>query len=172
MILNVRIGATYYYAQTWPQMSELVMMVTRPQRISPPGIDGEHGNAEFMFADGRHTARTRDWWPDNFLHVGVNCATGYGGLIWYVSPDRAGKSGDETSQWCWVSDNPTPPDFDPRVLSDPGCPLFFDRRSALPVTRVRQALEEFCRMGTGDRPECVRWVRGEINGERLEANRQ
>jgi hypothetical protein len=28
--------------------------------------------------------------------------------------------------YVWVSDNPTPPDFDPRVVSDPGVPYFFD----------------------------------------------
>ena len=77
---------------------------------------------------------------------------------------------DVESQSCWVSDNPAPPDFDPRVLSDPGCPLWYDPRSTLPVARVRAALRELCRMGTGDRPECVQWVHGEINGERLNAN--
>ncbi|MGW2935724.1 Imm1 family immunity protein [Streptomyces sp. NPDC001156] len=40
-------------------------------------------------------------------------------------------------------------------------------RSTLPVTQVHAALEEFCRTGAGDRPECIYWVRGEINGERL-----
>ncbi|GHD63820.1 hypothetical protein GCM10010317_061190 [Streptomyces mirabilis] len=169
LILNVRIGAAYHYAEAWSEMSELIMRVTRKQRVSLPGI-GTGDGVVLMFAAGRHTAQTRDWWPDNFLHVGVNSSTGYGGLVWYVSPKRAEESGDEKSQSCWVSDNPAPPDFDPRVLSDPGCPLCYDPRSTLPVARVRAALREFCRMGTGDRPECVQWVRGEINGERLDAH--
>ncbi|MET7749740.1 Imm1 family immunity protein [Micromonospora sp. NPDC005367] len=44
-----------------------------------------------------------------------------------------------------------------------------NRRSVLPLAQVRAAVEEFCRTGTGDRPECIRWVRGEINGERWAA---
>ena len=170
VILNVRIGSAYHYAENWSEMSELITRVTREQQVSLPGV-GAGENAVFMFASGRHTTQTRDWWPDNFLHVGVNSSTGYGGLVWYVDPKRADKSGDENSQWCWVSDNPAPPEFDPMVLSDPGAPLRYDRRSTLPVASVISALEEFCRMGTGDRPECVQWVHGEINGERLEDDR-
>ncbi|MCD0446640.1 hypothetical protein LO763_23770 [Glycomyces sp. A-F 0318] len=43
-----------------------------------------------------------------------------------------------------------------------------DRAGTSPVQRVRAALEEHCRVGTGDRPRAVQRVRGEINGERLE----
>ncbi|GAA4490662.1 hypothetical protein GCM10023191_023160 [Actinoallomurus oryzae] len=146
-------------------MAGLIDLVIREQRLSIPGV-GVGDPVSFSFAGRARTADTKGWWPDNYLRVGVNSATGYGGLVWYVSPKRAQASGDEKSQWCWVSDNPTPPDFDPQVLSDPGSPLCYDRRSALPVPRVREALEEFCRTGTGDRPECINWLRGEINGER------
>ncbi|MGW2647851.1 Imm1 family immunity protein [Streptomyces sp. NPDC001393] len=166
LILNVRIGSTYHYAETWQEMSDLIEQVIREQQCVIPGV-GIGDGVVFMFASERHAAQTRGWRPDNHLHVGVNSSTGYGGLVWYVSPKRADESGDEISQWCWVSDNPTPPEFDPQVLSDPGSPLCYDPRSTLPVTQVRAALEEFCRTGTGDRPECINWVRGEINGERL-----
>ncbi|MEU4681093.1 Imm1 family immunity protein [Micromonospora sp. NPDC023737] len=149
-------------------MRDLITLAVDEQRVSLPGV-GAGDNVVFTFAERRHTARTRDWWPDNYLHVSVNSSTGYGGLVWYVSPQRAARDRDEVSQWCWVSDNPTPPDFDPRVLSDPGSPLCYDRRSVLPVAQVRTAVEEFCRTGTGGRPECIRWVRGEINGERRAA---
>ncbi|MER7757358.1 Imm1 family immunity protein [Kitasatospora sp. NPDC097643] len=168
MILNVRAGSTYHYAETWPDMAELISKFIREQQVSIPGI-GAGDNIVFMFADGRHTAQTSDWWPDNALHVGVNSSTGFGGLVWYVSPKRAEVAGDEKSQWCWVSDNPSPPGFDPMVLSDPGSPMCFDPRSTLPVDLIRAALEEFCRKGSGDRPECIQWVHGEINGERLDA---
>jgi hypothetical protein len=76
---------------------------------------------------------------------------------------------DEKSMSCWVSDNPNPPTVDPQVLSDPGAPICFDVRSTLPIPVVRLALQEFCRQGSGDRPECIDWVLGEINGERLDA---
>ncbi|MER7735969.1 Imm1 family immunity protein [Streptomyces erythrochromogenes] len=39
--------------------------------------------------------------------------------------------------------------------------------STLPLAQIRAALEEFCRKGTGGRPECISWVKGEINGEIL-----
>ncbi|MEV0513813.1 Imm1 family immunity protein [Nonomuraea sp. NPDC050405] len=121
-----------------------------------------------MFADGRHAPGTSTWWPDNFLQIAVNATTGYGGLIWFVSAERAEKAGDGISEYVWVSDNPCPPDFDLRVVSDPGIPMFHDIRSTLPVSLVRAALEEFCRTGTGDRPKCINWVRGETNGGRVE----
>jgi hypothetical protein len=125
----------------------------------------------FSFADRRHTVDTRGWWPDNHLQVGVNPATGYGGLVWYVSPDRAERLGDEELQYAWVTDNPNPPEDDPLVVSDPCVPMCFDRRSTLPIEDIRAALEEFCRTGTGDRPESVGWVHGDINGYRREDRR-
>lgn len=166
MILNVRIGAEYYHAETWPDMFDLIDLVICEQRFSIPGV-GVGDPVSFSFAHERRTAETRGWWPDNYLRAGVNASTGYGGLVWYVSPKRAEASGDEVSQWCWVSDNQFPPGFDPKVFSDPGSPLCYDPRSTLPVSQVRSALEEFCRFGTGNRPECINWVHGEINGERL-----
>jgi hypothetical protein len=65
-----------------------------------------------------------------------------------------------------VSDNPRPPDFDPRVVADPGYPLFHDPSSTLPLDQVRAALEEFCYSGVGDRPVSVQWIKGDINGRR------
>ena len=157
MILHVRAARTYHYATRWSEMADLVAMALQKREY-----------AAFFFADKQHTPETRDWWPDNMLLVGVNAATGYGGLVWYVSPARAELSGDAMSRHCWVSDNPHPPGFDPQVLADPGAPLHHDPRSTLPLAEIRAALEEFCRAGTGDRPGSIRWVRGEINGERLE----
>ena len=147
-------------------MVGLIDLVLREQHVSIPGV-GVGDPVAFSFAEQRRTAETRGSWPDNYLRVGVNSVTGYGGLVWYVSPKRAEASAREIDQFCWVSDNPTPPDFDPQVLSDPGSPLCYDKRSALPLSCMREALEEFCRIGTGDRPECISWVHGEINGERL-----
>jgi hypothetical protein len=45
---------------------------------------------------------------------------------------------EEVDQWCWVSDNPAPPSFDPLVLSDPCSPLSFDPHSTLPAAQIRQ----------------------------------
>ncbi|WP_352231334.1 Imm1 family immunity protein [Actinomadura sp. NBRC 104412] len=100
----------------------------------------------------------------SYLRFAVNVTTGYGGLIWNLDQIVPGKPEDRI----WISDNPEPPDFDPRVVSDPGYPLFHDPRSTVPLAHVRSALEEFCHVGTGDRPNCIRWVRGELNGQRYD----
>ncbi|MGW1728044.1 Imm1 family immunity protein [Streptomyces sp. NPDC002306] len=125
-------------------------------------------DAVFSFADRYHTNDTFDWWPDNYLHVAVNPSSGYGGLIWYVSAERSQGSMDPIFDHTWVSDNPNPPQFDPRVVTDPSFPRFYDLRSAIPIPQVRDAVVEFCRVGTGDRPTCVQWVRGDTHGTRIE----
>ncbi|MFI1200624.1 Imm1 family immunity protein [Streptomyces sp. NPDC020883] len=170
MILNAVIHGTYHYAENWREMSDLITEVTENLKSEDPGALGiSPGDlACFMFASERHTSDTFSWWPDNFLHVAVNASTGYGGLTWNLSAERAAKAQDEMSNHVWVTDNSTPPDFDPRVVSDPGYPLFYSPSSTLPVSQIRAALEEFYRAGTGNRPECVSWVRGELNGQRLD----
>lgn len=94
MILHLRIGARYHYAETWPAIRDLITLGVDEQRFSLPGV-GAGDNVVFMFAERRHTATTRGWWPDNVLHVSVNSSSGYGGLVWYVSPQRAAQSPDE-----------------------------------------------------------------------------
>lgn len=165
LILNVIIHGKYEYAESWPEMVALIEEVehnlrserAESQWVSPGEV------ATFMFAEGRHSASARGWWPDNALQVSVNSTTGYGGLIWYASQGRNVEG--EISEFIWVSDNPSPPDFDPRVVADPGIPTLFNPRSAVPIASVLAALEEFCRLGTGDRPGCIHWVHGELNGE-------
>ncbi|MFJ1567102.1 Imm1 family immunity protein [Streptomyces erythrochromogenes] len=116
---------------------------------------------------GPHTSDA-DWWPDNNLHVSVNLETRYGGLVWYVSADRADQSYNEIDEHIWVSSNPSPPGFDPMVLSDPGSPLPHAPESTLPLAQIRAAVAEFCRTGTGSRPGCISWAKGEINGKILQ----
>ncbi|MEU5310729.1 Imm1 family immunity protein [Streptomyces sp. NPDC021562] len=166
LILNAVIHGNYRYARSWSEMEPLIAEVTgnlRSERSDLPWLaPGEI--ALFMFAEGCHSESVRDWWPDNTLQVAVNSETGYGGLVWFATQERVTKN--EISEYIWVSNNPSPPEFDPRVVSDPGVPYFFEPRSALPVDQIRAALEEFCRLGTGDRPECIEWVHGEMNGQR------
>jgi hypothetical protein len=92
------------------------------------------------------------------LIVALNKETGYGAFMWYWS------SVDPV----WVSDNPQPPDFDPRVVSDSGYPLFHAASSTLPVGRFREVLEEFCYTGTGRRPAGIGWVRSDTCGRRID----
>ncbi|WP_440103657.1 Imm1 family immunity protein [Streptosporangium sp. H16] len=126
-----------------------------------PGDD-----AWFMFSDRRHVDGPD--MPNNFLRISVNSTTGFGGLIWFVGENHPARGG--VFDHAWISDNPNPPDFDPRVVSDPGEPAFHDPRSTLSIHEVRTAVEEFRRTGTGDRPECIRWVHGDVSGHRLDGD--
>ncbi|MFD3472112.1 hypothetical protein ACFWWM_38500 [Streptomyces sp. NPDC058682] len=112
MILNVQSGNTYRHAKALPEMLRLIDSVVSEQRVSLPGI-GAGDNDLFSFSERPHTIHATDWWPDNSLHVSVNLEAGYGGLVWYVSPDRADQSHDEVDEHIWVSSNPSPPGFDP-----------------------------------------------------------
>lgn len=165
MILNVLMNDEWRYAETWTEMQALIAetvdgLVPETMRsFYDPGND-----AWFMFSNLRHHGGRS--MPSNFLRVSINRNTGYGGLIWFVTKNfpAEGRVFDSV----WVSDNPNPPAFDPRVVSDPGEPLFHDRRSVLPMPRIRTAIDEFCRAGTGVRPEGVDWARGHANGLRLD----
>jgi len=170
VILNVIVHNKYRHAETWHEMSALITEVMdNLQSERSDGIWSDPGeNACFIFADGRYSDDDGGLWADNFLYVAVNSSTGYGGMTWFVTRNRAETANNGTADYVWVSNNSAPPDFDPRVVSDPGGPVFYDPRSTLPAPRIRAALEEFCRVGTGDRPECISWVLGETTGERLE----
>ena len=52
------------------------------------------------------------------------------------------------------------------MVADVGEPRFHCLRSVLPAARIHAAVEEFCRVGTGGRPEYVDSVTGELSGRR------
>jgi hypothetical protein len=166
MILNVDIHGKREYAETEKEVNALIAEAVENlpfERADSPWVDpGE--DAWFMWADRRLEEGER---PDNHLRVAVNSSTGYGALVWFFNAERAERVNDSISNSIWVSDNPTPPDFDPRVVADPGFPLFHDPRSTIPISEVRRALQEFCVVKTGDRPACIEWVEAEMNGTRL-----
>lgn len=164
MILNAVVDRQWRHAETWPETTALIDEVfARLESESDYPYYSPGGDARFMFSGERHTGEGE--MPNNFLHVAANSSTGYGALIWFVSDDHPIKGG--IFDHVWVSDNPNPPSFDPRVVSDPGEPKLHDLRSCLPVLEVRAALDEFCRMGTGERPDSIHWVRGYMNGYRI-----
>lgn len=171
MILNVLMETGWRYAEAWDGMAAAIAEALGDAENDRRGdcncVDDDHWEdcnrvVWFMFSDRRH--RGHGDMPTNSLQVSVNLSTGYGGLIWCVSQGDPRRGG--IYDYVWISDNEHPPDFDPRVISDAGYPLFHDRSSTLPISVVRAAVEEFCRTGTGERPECVRWVRGQVNGQR------
>lgn len=97
-----------------------------------------------------------------YLRFAINVDTGFAGVIWFTTLGSGRR--DEISRHVWVSENPEPPDFDPLVISDLHVPVYLAPRSTLPIPQAKQALDDFCRMGTGDRPECIRWAEGNANG--------
>jgi hypothetical protein len=171
MILEAVIRGEYRYAERWSQMAGLIDEVMTNLAVEGPTspwiVPGE--NACFMFVESRRPDPHRAPWPDNYLTVAVNTLTGYGGLTWFFSAERVVTVDDGIAAHVWVTDNPEPPNFDPRVVSDPCYPTFYRPSSTIPADQVRAALEEFCRTGTGDRPNCVSWVHGEMSGRRLDA---
>jgi hypothetical protein len=127
------------------------------------GLDSDE-DAWFCLADRPTT--DDDAAPSSNLRVAVGEGHEYGALIWFPDDDFPRKGGVYDS--VWISDNPAPAADGPRVVADPGYPLFHDPASVLPVSQVRAAVEEFCRAGTGDRPGGVAWVAGHMNGQRLD----
>ncbi|MFE1228056.1 Imm1 family immunity protein [Streptomyces sp. NPDC058745] len=166
MILSVCFGGQWHYAEAPEEKSRLVSEVMAT-------LKGESGSGQswspgqdawFSLAEERHNDENRV--ADNHLRVAINRSTGFGALIWFVNDDSPRKGG--IYDQVWVSDNPEPSGTDPRVVSDPGYPLFHDPSSAIPLARLRAALEEFSDTGTGDRPECIAWVPGHMNGQRFD----
>ncbi|MFI0242276.1 Imm1 family immunity protein [Streptomyces sp. NPDC016845] len=107
--------------------------------------------------------------PDNVLSVGLDHKSGYGGILWYCDLGLVDKviekNGADVANSVWVSLNPKPPVTDPKVLSDPWTPYFFDRVSVLPVSVIRATIEDYFREGTGFRPTRVQWAKGHFTGE-------
>ncbi|WP_326575261.1 Imm1 family immunity protein [Actinacidiphila glaucinigra] len=166
MILNVTCGDRQWFAETGDEISSVVAEAMGS--LQGWNQQGEHWfpgtTAWFAWSDRRHMDRAD--MPNNFLVVSINKETGYGGLIWFVNAGYPGPETDEVLDNIWVSDNPNPPDFDPGVVSNPDEPYWFDLRSTLPAEQIEAAVEEFCRVRTGIRPECVQWTLGEVSGRR------
>jgi hypothetical protein len=103
----------------------------------------------------RHPAPADPSSPGYLLSVSVNVHTGYGSLVWYVITTSLRKGVEDG---IWVTDNPHPPDVDPRVLADDYMQDFHEPRNTLPLNRIRAAVEEFSSAGTGSRPRSVDWA--------------
>ncbi|MFF2040427.1 Imm1 family immunity protein [Kitasatospora sp. NPDC058170] len=102
--------------------------------------------------------------PVAYLTVSVSADHSCGALVWWASGSLLEKGGVYGN--IWLSDNPQPPVADPDVVSDAYTGRRHDPASTLPIHRIRTAVEEYRRTGTGARPECIDWVTGEMNGQR------
>ncbi|MER5200195.1 Imm1 family immunity protein [Streptomyces sp. NPDC002755] len=164
VILSVFFRREWLYGETEAETSRIIAEVMEGLEGEREGESGHFPGEDAWFcladrrcSDGESVAKSS-------LRVAANRRTGYGALVWFADKrfPRSGGIYDSV----WVSDNPEPPDFDPSVVSDPGYPLFHDPASTLPIPVVREAVEEFCRAGTGERPESIGWIAGEMNGQR------
>jgi hypothetical protein len=168
MILHAMFRHRIAYAETLPRMSAIVTeLMTSLESEGWATIDGREYyspgvTVNLGFAERRHDGISSV--PDNLLTVAINRSTGFGALYWcvYTNSPRVGGIYERG----WVSDNPEPPTFDPRVVGDNDTGQFHDPRNALPLSTMRQVLEEYCRVGTGDRPTAVNWVEGDMCGRR------
>jgi hypothetical protein len=156
VILKVSFGDEVLYPGDDTRVSQVVDRVIAGM--------GNQQNSWFMIAERRSDSGKAV--PSSNLCAAVNNESGYGALIWFVDqhyPKRGGIYDD-----VWISDNPAPPKTDPEVISDPGYPLYHDPSSTIPISVVRAVVFEFCSASSGDRPESVDWIKGEMNGQRLD----
>ncbi|GAA2469651.1 Imm1 family immunity protein [Streptomyces mauvecolor] len=175
MILVARFFGRFHYAESAEEMREVVERFLSgfpAETVQAPGFELDCETASFGFMESAPGEGASVQWPDNSLEVTVNFSNGHGGLVWYVDANRASEINEKTqsdmADWAWVSDNPEPVAFGPEILIDVHVPYYHDSRNALPVSRIRAALQEFCRAGSGARPESVHWVKGQPTGERDE----
>ncbi|MHB9859481.1 Imm1 family immunity protein [Streptomyces sp. YIM S03343] len=138
-------------------------------------IFAENKRTGYMTADFA-VVKDNDADIDSVLGIGLDYDSGYGALLWYCDnrfrDQVAAVSGTEIAEYVWVSWNPSPPEVDPQVLSDPWCPSFFNRVSAIPLSDVRPVIEEYFRQSTGFRPTGVEWIKGHSTGELYEESNE
>ncbi|MFD9398140.1 Imm1 family immunity protein [Streptomyces sp. NPDC060011] len=194
MILDVYLHGRRHQPANW-QDTELfitALMENRPEPEPRPGAEPVTGrlahaltevfqslppatwpyggqSAEFTFTQRPEgsTGGLLDF--DGYLHAAVNAQTGHGALKWMLTRRSTVVMDPAIADQVWLSDNPAPPTKDPNVIADPGFPLYHHPRSTLPVDRIRAAVEEYCRAGTGHRPTCIDWTAGQLPGRRLDS---
>ncbi|WP_153547953.1 Imm1 family immunity protein [Streptomyces sp. RB17] len=171
LILNIFINGQIYHSAEWSVAQRIIDEVfgnLRGGGDSAMNSAGEGVTVEFTLSKGRANRIDALQNFDSYLHAAVNHQTGYGALKWLLPPGSAVFIDAAIAEHVWISDNPTPPDMDPHVISDPDLPRYHHVRSTLPMHAVRAAVEEFCRTGTGMRPSCIDWTPGDLSGRRLD----
>ncbi|MFJ4190587.1 Imm1 family immunity protein [Kitasatospora sp. NPDC089509] len=156
MILKVLFAGKYISPSSPEEVDELI---SEAIRFISPGEGGDdavsRNEAWFSFSEPQAA------FPSASLRVAANELTGFGALVWFTFGREGGIYDD-----AWISDNPTPPQIESRLVCDPCYPRFHDPASAVPLPQVREAIKEFCGSATGERPESIIWTTGEINGPR------
>lgn len=165
MILNALSTNGWQHAESWPEMVTLISDVM-DGLVSQCEL-GEACDAVFSMANLRYGPSPS---PNNILRVALGMDKDFGALTWYVTETYPREKDSAVFDEVWITDNPNPPAVDPRVLADPWASLFYAPESCLPVDAIKAAVEEFARIGTGARPESVKWVIGTFGGQRIPAD--
>ncbi|MFD6163642.1 Imm1 family immunity protein [Oerskovia sp. NPDC060287] len=103
------------------------------------------------------------------LRVGANCETASGGVVWMAG--TAHERHGATAGQVWVSGGGAQGPVRADVVADPHVPTFFSERSTLPISQVREVLNEFVTEDSGERPRSVSWVAGRLDGSRMDESR-
>ncbi|MEV7783170.1 Imm1 family immunity protein [Kitasatospora sp. NPDC088351] len=160
MILHIQFDREEKYPSSQKEADRLISEALHVISVKEI-VDGEYvsgGMASFCYTEPQGR------FPSTYLRVSVNELSGYGALMWSVDGQAPRKGG--IYDYTWISDNPSPPEIDSQLVSDTYYGWCHDPASAVPLSRIRAAIEEYCRLGTGERPEGINWVTGEINGQR------
>lgn len=160
MIVYCGSGSGEHYASTEREIETLIDQAvnnTRQRSVTSNGFEIVPERVDFSIVKGKYPEETDERWPTNYLYVSVNSKNGYGALRWWTNniPDKA--PADDPSRLVWTSKGEIAPPFDPELIADPGGPRYYSPAAAIPLAQLRKALEEFCRLRTGERPTCISW---------------
>jgi len=169
MNLNVRIRQRSYSIPGGEVTEEVIAEII--SGVDPADRAGQvidmNTTARLCFADECTYGRHRPCSVESHLRISLRRKSGFGAFIWIDGEDK-------DTALAWISDNPAPPDFDPRLDSDPGN-LLHDPASAVPVGQFMRVLRSSAmRVQETDQPAwsgfsvtCVVGVATEKAGLRL-----
>jgi hypothetical protein len=165
VILNAFIDGQTYYGVDWPMASRLIEDMCE---VRTTGSARFERTAAFTISESHTNPANVLREFDSYLQVAVNLQTGYGAIKWLLPSGSVIPSESTTAGEVWLSDNPNPPSENPHVISDPDLRRYHDPRSTLPVIMIRTAVAEYCSSVNGQRPSCIEWIPGGLDGRRDE----
>ncbi|PZT75714.1 MULTISPECIES: Imm1 family immunity protein [unclassified Streptomyces] len=160
MIIYCGSGSGEVYARSDQEVADVIDQVINSSTIrslTEEGFEVVPDRFDFSIVGGVYPDETNERWPNNYLYVSVNSKIGYGALRWWTSRIPEGVAEGDMRRFVWTSKGETPPPVDPELIADPGGPRYYEPGAAIPLVELRKGVEEFCRMRTGDRPECISW---------------
>ncbi|GAB2833529.1 Imm1 family immunity protein [Actinocorallia aurea] len=159
-----------YYSLSGIRLDRFVDEVLSPSDSGggplPGGGTGET-LATFVLAAPHRNPTRPDMEFDSYLQVMANLQSMHGALKWLLPTGSVVSVDESLAGNVWLSDNPEPPAVDPLVVADMDSGLTIDLRCTFPVSKVRVAVDEFCGLRTGKRPDSIGWIPGDFSGHRI-----